>query len=83
MRNWLRFFFGTPVRFVVTTIAAVVLTLISAFFPGAIHRALVGLGQEIFGAATFIIAPLIYPLAVILLILLGYKTIFSGAKKNK
>lgn len=80
--NWIRFFFGTPVRFLTTAIVTVVLTLISVFFPGAIHKALLGLATEVFGAAAYIVAPLIYPLAVILLILLGYKTMFSGIRKK-
>ena len=82
MRNWIQFFFGTPRRLVTTLVVIAVLAGFHAMFPGVIHNALVGLGHEILGSVADIISPFTGLIAILLVILLGYKVMFSGLKKK-
>lgn len=47
MNQWVRFFFGTPGRFLVTASVVAGLAAVSKIWPGLIHSSLCQLAQEL------------------------------------
>lgn len=71
MREWLRFFFGTPRRFVATV--AVVGMVVVILSPGLLYRAASGLVRELW--------PLVQLFLMICIVIYGFRLIIFGRSK--
>lgn len=82
MGNWIRFFFSTPRRFVATLVAMIILLGIEHFFPGAVGRTFILLGDDVLGAIVRLLKRFLGPIAISLLPLIiagvGIRIIIKG-----
>ena len=74
MGKWIKYFFGTPRRFLMT--ASVPAAVLAYYRPDVLQQAVFNLLDAVLSAAT----PFTGPLFLILLLIWGFKFIFKGKK---
>ncbi len=74
MKEWLNFFVGTPKRFLVCCVVIAAAAVVSKIWPGVIQSSLVNLTHEI--------KPVLEPLLVLVIILVGIRFAVSGLRSK-
>lgn len=86
MTAFIRFFLGTPRRFLVTLVGVVIVAGIEHFYPGAVGAAVYQAGFGILSAVLSLVqqfaAPLIIPLGALAIALHGIRMILFGGRRR-
>ena len=77
MRDWIRFFVGTPQRLIGTVVVGVV--VLGLLKPGVMEQAVTGLLNALWRAAS----PLFEPVLTVAIVLIGFIMIFRSLRRRK